>query len=115
VNTHAKINTAFRCGREVSLGHLRLNFLGAGKGIDGAGELDEEPIASPFDNAAVMGGDRRVDQFVADRPELFKRAPLVGSDQPRVSRRIRGENGGKAAGCRHFARSLSTFSWRLAL
>jgi hypothetical protein len=62
-----------------------------------------------------MSGDCWIDQFGADCFEPSKGSLLVGANQPRVPRHIRGENGGKAAGCRHFARSLSNFSWRLAL
>jgi hypothetical protein len=53
-----------------------------------------------------MSGDAGVNQLDADRPEPIERTLFVVADQPRVSRHIRGKNGGKTAGRGHFAPSL---------
>jgi hypothetical protein len=49
-----------------------------------------------------MGGDPGVDQLGADRPEPFKGAFFVSTDQPRITGNIGRENGSKAAADRHF-------------
>ena len=59
-----------RCGlgRRV-LGHRRLPLDRAAHRVDDAGELDEQSVAGGLDDAAVMPGDRRVDQPGAQRLE----------------------------------------------
>ena len=60
--------------------------------------------AGGLDDAAVMGRDVGVDQLDADRPKPFERALFVGSDQARVARHIRSEDGSKTTGRGHFCR-----------
>ena len=76
--------TAFRCG------HLPLHIDRAAHRIDDAGELDQEPVAGGFDNAAAMFDDPGIDQFAPDRFQRRQRAFLVGAHQPRIADHISG-------------------------
>jgi hypothetical protein len=60
--------------------------------IDDAVEFDEQPVAGGVDDAALVLGDRRVDQPGAHRFEAPHRALLIGADQPRITRHIGGED-----------------------
>jgi hypothetical protein len=52
---------------------------------------------------AVVRGDLRIDQLMAQCFEAFEGAALVGADQPRLARHIGGEDRGEAAGLAHAA------------
>jgi hypothetical protein len=54
-----------------------LDLRGAGDGVDDAGELDQGAVAHQFHRAAVVPGDRRVDQFVTVLLQSRKGARLV--------------------------------------
>ena len=69
--------------------------------IDDAGKLDKQAVAGGLDDAAVMRGDLRVEELMAQRREAFERALLVRSHQPRVPRDIGGEDRGEATGLAH--------------
>jgi len=102
VNPYAEVDAALRRERGVSLRHLRLNFADAAQRIDSAGEPGQQPVAGGLDDAAVIGGDRRINQLSADRPEPLQRALLISANQPRVSRHIRGKDRGETADRGHF-------------
>ena len=63
----------------VALGHSVLNFDGAARGIDGAGELDQGSIACPLDDAATVLGDLWVQKFA---PVRIKSSPACLPRQP---------------------------------
>ena len=63
----------------VALDHGVLHFDGAAHRIHYAAEFDERPISRALDHAAVMDGDRRVDEVAAQRPQPRQRAVLVGA------------------------------------
>jgi hypothetical protein len=65
-----------------------LHFSRAAQGVDDAGELDQEAVASRFDDAAVMFCNFRVDHLGADGLQPAERPFLVGSDQARIPRHI---------------------------
>ena len=85
----------------VALDHAVLHLDGAADGIDHAAELDEDAVAGPLDDAAVMQGDGRVDQIAAERPQPRKRPLLVGTGKLAVSGYIRRKNGCEFPGLRH--------------
>jgi len=58
-------------------------------------ELGEDAVARRLDEAALMLIDLRLNQLAAVRGEPRERALLIGADEPRVTRDIGGENGGK--------------------
>jgi hypothetical protein len=53
--------------------------------VDDAPELDDRAVARALDDAAVMGGDRRIDQIAAQPPQARERAILVRSREPAIS------------------------------
>ena len=44
------------------------NPFGTTHGIEDATEFDNAPVARPFDDAAVMGGDGGVDEIAEEAP-----------------------------------------------
>jgi hypothetical protein len=54
-----------------------------------AAKLDDDPVASPFDDAAVAGGDCWVDEVAAQRPEPGESSLLVRSREPALANHIR--------------------------
>ena len=61
----------------VAFGHAVLHFDRAAHGVDHAAELDDEPVAGALEDAAVVDGDRRIDEVAAQRPKPRQRAILV--------------------------------------
>ena len=61
----------------VALDHAVLDLDRAAHGVDHAAELDDEPVARAFHQAAVMGGDRRIGEIAPQRAEIRQRAVLI--------------------------------------
>ena len=74
-------------GRDLSvaLDHRPLDFDGAVNSVDHAAELDDRAVAGALDDAAVMGGYRRVDEIAAQAAKTRERAILVGAGEPAES------------------------------
>ena len=53
----------------VALDHRPLDFNGAVHCVDDTPELDDRTVTGALDDASAMGGDSRVDQIAAQRPE----------------------------------------------
>src|SRR5262249_20971399 len=64
-------------------------------GVDWACDVGELAVAGGLDQPPLVLGDFRLDQLAPVRAEPVDRAFLVGADEARVTRDIRGENGGK--------------------
>ena len=101
VDPHTELDAPRLGDVSVSLGHRLLHLDRAAHRIDDAGELDQEPVAGGFDDAASVLLDLRIAQLAADRLHFSKRALLVVTHQPRISRHIGGEDSGEAAGRGH--------------
>jgi hypothetical protein len=56
--------------------------------VDDARELDQEPVAGAFDDAAAMVGDLGVRHFAPQRRQGRVRALLLLAHQPRIPRDI---------------------------
>ena len=65
--------------------------------IDHARELDQHAIAHQLDDAAVVLGDLRLDEVLAQRLEARVRARLVGRHQPAVADDVRSQDRGEPA------------------
>jgi hypothetical protein len=93
-----------RLGRQsgVALDHAALHLDRAAHRIDHAAKLNDASIAGALDDAAVMGGDRGVDQIAAEAPETRKCAILVAGE-PAVSDDIGNQERRKLAGLAHCA------------
>ena len=61
----------------IALGHPALHRDRAGDGVDDARELDQHAVAGGLDDAAVVLGDLRIDQFAAMRSKPRQSAGLV--------------------------------------
>ena len=57
--------------------------------VDDAAELDDAAVASALNDAAVMGGDGRVDQIAAEASKTRKGPVFVGAGEPAVSDDVR--------------------------
>jgi hypothetical protein len=66
----------------VAQAHFALQFDCAAHRIDNACKLDQQTVASGFDDAAMVLSDLRIDQLPSQHLQAFKRAFLVGSHQP---------------------------------
>ena len=69
----------------VALDHAVLHFDRAAHRVDHAAELDDRAVAGALDDAPVMGGDGRIDQIAAERPQPRKSPVLVGPGEPAVA------------------------------
>ena len=92
IDADAKFDTRFGRHTGIPLGHLPLHVDRAAHGVDDAGELDQKPVASGFDDAAAVFDDLRIDQFAPDRFQRRERAFLVGAHQPRIADHISGQD-----------------------
>ena len=70
----AEFDAFVRSDARVALGHAVLHLERAAHRVDHAAELGDEPVAGALDDAAVVDGDRRVDQVAAQRAQARKRA-----------------------------------------
>ena len=57
IDADAEFDAALFGDAGVALGHDALDFEGAARGIDGAGEFDKHTVARGLDDAAAMFGD----------------------------------------------------------
>ena len=69
MNADAKLDATFRRQAGVALDHAGLHLKGATHGVDHAAELDDDPVARPLDDTAMMGGDGGVDEVAAEAPK----------------------------------------------
>ena len=92
----------------IAVFHSLLHHDGAAHRIDDRGELDQEAVARGLDDAALVLGDQRIDELPAMGLERGERPFLVDAHEARVSRHVRGEDGGEPArGAQLLAHSLS--------
>ena len=80
VNSDAKLDAPFRRDARIARDHTVLDLDGAAHGVDHAAKLDDRAVAGALDDAAVMGGDRGVDQVAPRRP--LSRASVRSSSAP---------------------------------
>ena len=80
IDANAELDTAVRRQRGVTFGQSHLNFGRASERVDNADKLAEQSVAGALDDAAVVKGDLRIDQFGAERLEPAERTFLVGFD-----------------------------------
>jgi hypothetical protein len=91
------IASAVRRGAHVPLGHRSLHLDRTAHRIDDARKLHQQAVAGGLDDAAMVLGDLRIDELMAQRFEAFERAFLVRPHQPRIPRHIGGEDRGEPA------------------
>ena len=79
--------------------------------IDHARKLDDRAIADQLHDAAVMGGDGRVEHGFAVPLQRIERAGLVGAHQPRIADHVGRQNGGKLTVDAFFGHELAPDPW----
>src|SRR6185437_10396361 len=92
VNTDAKLNATFGRQASVALGHAVLDLDGAANSIHNTSKLNEDAIARPVDDAAVMQRDGGINEIASECAQPRKRPLLVGSSEFAVSGYIRRKN-----------------------
>ena len=81
VDTNAEVDAPVIGYRSVTLDHSRLHIGRTTQGIHHAAKLDEQPITRRLNEPAIVRGDRRINQFGADRLERLESPALVRPDQ----------------------------------
>ena len=79
----------------IAFDHAALDVDGAAHRVDDADEFHQHPVAGGLDDAAAVLGDLGVDQFLAMRFQLSKRALFVNAHQPAVAGHVAREDGGQ--------------------
>jgi hypothetical protein len=85
VNADPKLDPLVFRKRSISLQHSPLHRNRTRDRLDDARELDQDAIAGRLDDAALVLGDLRVDQFAAQSLEPCKGTGLILSYQPAVA------------------------------
>jgi hypothetical protein len=97
VNTDPPLDPLVFRGIGISLGHLVLDRNRTCDGLNDAQKLAQDAVAGRLENAALMLGDLRVNQFAAQRLDACQRAGLILTHESAVSRDIGREDGGEPA------------------
>jgi hypothetical protein len=85
----------------IALDQAILHLNRAADGVDDAAELDDCAVAGALDDAAVMRGDRGIDEIAAQPPDTRKRALFVGAGEPAVTDNIGNQNSRELTGFAH--------------
>ena len=88
MNPDPEFDSPFRRHPRVALDDAVLDFDGAARRVDHAAELDDKAVAGALDDAAVMGGDGRVDEIAPQRADARKRPLLVAAGKPAEANNI---------------------------
>ena len=99
MNPDAEFDALIRGQRGIAFGQCCLDLDRTPQGVDDAGELHQQPVASRFDDAAAMFGNLGIDHFDPQRLEPTERPFLVGSDQARIAGNIGSEDRSQTAFC----------------
>jgi hypothetical protein len=83
--------------RPVALGHRLLHLVGAGDGVDDAGELHQHAVAGQLDDAAAPFGNTGIDDLAAAKLHRIQCPLFVGTHHPAVADDIHCENSCKTA------------------
>ena len=96
----------------IALDNAVLDLDRAADRVHDAAKLDNRSIAGALDDAAVMSGDRRVDEIAAQPSEARKGPILVGTGEPAITDDIRNQDRRELSGLAHCAppavRQIST-------
>ena len=97
VDADPEYDPLFFRGRHVAFGHSPLHRDRAGDGLNHARELDEDAVAGRLDDAALVLGDLRIDEFTAMASEPREGAGFVLPHEAAIAGHIGGENGREPA------------------
>ena len=88
-----------------TLDHGVLHFECAAHRVDDAAKLDDAAIAGALNDAAVVHGDRGVNQIAAQRAQSRQGSIFVRASQPAITDHIRDQNRHNLPGFAHGAPS----------
>jgi hypothetical protein len=97
MDANPEVDSSLRGLAVIASSHATLDRRGALDRIDHAAELDQQPVARQLENAAMMIGDDRLDQFFPMRTQPLKCAGLVATHQRAITGNIGNQNGGEPA------------------
>ena len=103
MNADPEIDALNRRQAGVALDHACLHLDRAADGVDHAAELDDDPIARPFDDPPMVEGDGRINEIAAESPKARKSTLLIGAGEPAIANNIRGQDRRKFARLAHVA------------
>ena len=84
----------------------RMDLHGAPHRVDHAAELDNAAVASALDDAAMMDGDRRIDEIATETPQARQGAILVRRGESAVADNVGDQDCSKLARFPHGAPSV---------
>ena len=103
MDADAEFDASFGRHAGIALDHRVLQFDGAAHRIDDTAEFDDAAVAGALDDAAMMDGDRGVDQVAAKRSEPSEDAIFVRPGEPAVTDDVRHEDRRELSGLAHCA------------
>ena len=102
----AKFDAAVGRQSRVALDKAGLHLDRAAHRVDHAPEFDDAAVAGALDDAAVMSGDRRIDEVAAEPTKSRERPLLIRADKPGVSDDVGHQDRRKFPGLAHCALPL---------
>jgi hypothetical protein len=105
MNADAKFYALVGRDARVALDHGVLQFERAAHRVDYAAKLDDAPIAGALDDAAMMHGNRGIDQIAAQRAQSRQSSIFVCASEPAITDHIRDQNRRNLPGFAHGAPS----------
>jgi len=101
IDADAQFDAAVCRDARMPLGHRLLHRNRAANRIDDARKFHQHSVAGGLDDAAMVLGDLRIEELMAQRFQAFERTLLVRPHQPRIPRHIGGEDRGETAAGGH--------------
>ena len=103
MNADAKLYALVGRDARVALDHGVLHFERAAHGVDDAAELDDAAVAGALDDAAMMHGNRGINQIAAQRAHSRQSSIFVSASEPAIADHIRNQNRRNFPGFAHGA------------
>ena len=103
MDAHAELDASLGRQVGVALDHAALHLEGATHRVDDAAKLDEAAITGPPHDAAMVRGDRGIDQIAAQPPQPRQGAILICPGEPAVSDDVGNQDRGDFPGLAHGA------------
>ena len=105
MNADAKFYAFVGRDARVALDHGVLHFERAAHRVDDAAKLDDAAVAGALDDAAMMYGDRRINQVAAQRAQSRQSSIFVRAGESAIADHIRDQNRRNFPGFAHGAPS----------
>ena len=97
IYAHAQVDALAIAQAGVASGHAALQDDCAFDRIDDAAEFHQQAVAHQLEDAAVVLGDRWLEQLLAVRTQPFERAGLILLHEPAVADHVGGKDSGEVA------------------